>query len=88
MAGVPSVTAKVKRLYLDKTGCRIELKNPSVHPQNGYFFLGLTHPNYKSLYALAMLALANKYDLTIRVDAPSIDPSKNDIPIEYLVVDN
>lgn len=58
---------KVSRIYPHSAGCYIRLANLSPEPQYGYFDLPISHPNYNSLYSLALAAAINRYDLGIRV---------------------
>ena len=63
-----SVRGVVARLYPDSNGCYIKLVDPEDTPKDGYFQLQLKHPNYKCLYALALLVATNRYTLGIRTE--------------------
>jgi hypothetical protein len=80
------VKSTVKRLFVNVTGCYIKLENPEVAPKN-YFALLKSHSNYNALYALAVAAAVNRYNLHIRT-VNNIDPSSDeDAEISYFVVD-
>ena len=79
-------TGKVTRLYVraERTNVRLEIPLDE-QPQENYFGLELTHPNYNSLYSLALSAAINGYALTIRTTA-EISPDEP-ASVEYMVVD-
>jgi hypothetical protein len=68
---------KVARLCPTKgyTYIRLALAAGVTAPEDGYFKLDQTHPNYNALYSLALLAAVNRYTLTIRTES-DITPSQ------------
>jgi hypothetical protein len=80
------IRATVNRLYVRQEGTNIRLDMPADEaPLDGYFTLQATHPNYYSLYSLALSAAINRYPLLVRV-VGEIVPGKP-VNINYLVVD-
>jgi uncharacterized delta-60 repeat protein len=59
---------KVKRIYPDESFVYIRLAGitPNVTPKDGYFRLDKNHPNYASLYSLALVAAVNRYALVVQ----------------------
>lgn len=79
-------TGKVTRLYVRAERTNIRLGIPTAEqPANGYFSLELSHPNYNSLYSLALSAAVNGYPLLIRTTG-EITPNES-ANVEYMVVD-
>jgi hypothetical protein len=78
---------KVARLYPTKgyTYIRLALAAGVAAPEDGYFKLDQTHPNYNALYSLALLAAVNRYTLTIRTES-DITPSEYAV-VRYMWVD-
>jgi hypothetical protein len=80
------VTGIVERLYVRAERTNIRLVIPAQQqPLDGYFALEMDHPNYYSLYSLALSAAINRYPLQIRTKA-EITPDEPAV-VEYLVVD-
>jgi hypothetical protein len=80
-------TGLIKRIYPDWGGCYIQLmdKEPNETPKDDYFHLAIGHENYKSLFALLLLAASNRYRLKIRTEN---DISSTDYgAVGYMVVD-
>lgn len=76
-------TAKVKRIYVHGEGISIRLEGKG----RGYFNLSKEHPQYKSLYSLALVAAVNKYPLWIRTTTEREEVSDDAANIRYMVID-
>lgn len=76
---------KVKRIYPYAGGCYIQLNYNGAKPKDGYFHLDKGHPNYNSLYSLAVVAAVNSYTLLIRV-SPDIVPTEHG-NVVYMYID-
>jgi len=80
---------EVERLYVHTGGCYIRLENVTPEgaelPQDGYFLLRLSHPNYSALYSLALFASAGRHRLSIRSVTDADSSSYADI--SYMVLD-
>jgi hypothetical protein len=60
-------TGRVERLYVTEGMTFVRLRIPvSQQPEDNYFRLDQSHPNYNALYSLALAAAINGYDLLIR----------------------
>lgn len=79
------VTDKVVRLYPNKYGCYIRLKNPAHKPKDGYFKLEKSHANYETLLSIATMAAMSRKKLTIRTTQDIV--STRHAEISYLVLD-
>ena len=84
----------VTRLHPDSEGCYIQLGTEKTarfggqtepRPLDRYFHLKLDHPNYSSLFQVAMHAAFLEKRLVIRTKA-DIDPAKI-AEVEYLYVE-
>ncbi len=79
-----AVRGKVTTLYANENGCYIAI-DATPKPKSGLFWLPTSHPNYNSLYSLAVVAYVNDYDLQVR--------NKNNIvstdhgSIQYVTID-
>ena len=84
---VVRVGGKVSRLYATSgdTYIRLKLAPSDPTPLDGYFRLSQTHSNYNALYALALSAAINGYQLQIRT-AADITPTEH-ANVRYFVVD-
>lgn len=82
MAPTASRKGKISRLYADGDGLSLRLKSVKG---NYNYTLRLSHPNYNSLFALAMAAAAQQWNITVRLTAQVEDGKNGDI--SYLVVD-
>lgn len=78
------VVSKVSRIYPDSAGCYVRLSEPQYEPKDGYFWLDLKHPNYNSLYSLAVVAAVNGYDLAIVTLADIVDTAIAQVDYMYL----
>lgn len=79
-----AVRGKIKTLYPQANGCYIEvMANPK--PKSGLFQIELNHPNYNSLFSLAVVAFVNNYDLQIRAKE---EINSNEIAsVQYVTID-
>jgi hypothetical protein len=78
-------TGKVTRIYTSEQHTSYRLDSP-VQPGGGhYFVLSTSHPNYNSLFSLALAAATNERELQIRTQA-DISPAA-DADVLYMVVD-
>lgn len=85
-----NATGLVARVYPDDKGCFVRLKGlaPDVRPKNGFFFIELGHPNYQSLFTLALTAATEGKELTIRIDPEQGDISADEIAtVGYMYID-
>ena len=81
-------TGRVDRLfpYEDRTNIRLGGVPEAEQPQDNYFRLQQTHPNYNALYSLALAAAINGYQLQIRVRGDDYTPGQL-ADVLYMVVD-
>lgn len=80
------VRATVNRLFVHRAGTNVRLDIPENQaPLDGYFKLEATHPNYYSLYSLALTAAINRHPLLVRV-VGEIVPGKP-VTVNYMMVD-
>ena len=79
-----SVSSKVSRIYPDEANCYIRLKAPAYRPKSGYFRLPLSHPNYNSLYSLAVVAAVNGYKLQIRTVSAIVGTAFAEVAYMYV----
>ncbi len=84
------VKGRVKKLYPSHQGCFVAIEylpefESKPRPEDNYFEIKLSHPNYNSLYSLAVAAAVNHYVLSIGTRV-SISPTTN-TEVWYLVVD-
>ncbi len=70
------VISEVTRIYPLDIGCYIILREPKFVPKDGIFFLELDHPNYNSLYSLAVVAAVNRYKLRILAKNDIVDTDR------------
>jgi hypothetical protein len=80
-------TGRVSRIYATEgiTYFRLADIPPELTPQDGYFGLEQTHPNYNALYSLGLVAAVNRYNLSIRTHG-EITPTET-ARVGYMVVD-
>jgi len=76
---------KVVKVYPNTNSCYVQLEYAGVKPKDEYFKLELSHPNYKSLYSLAVLSAIHNYELAIR-SVSNITPSEHAI-VSYMYVE-
>ena len=76
-------SAKVKRIFVNADGVHILLEGKG----DGYFFLSNEHPEYKALYALALVAATNSYNLHIRTNAERKDVTDKAANVRYMLID-
>ena len=81
-----SASGKVKTLYPNETATFIEIDYEGEKPRENYFRLNKSHPNYDSLYSLALTAAVNRYTLTIRIKRDEEITQERYAEILYLVV--
>lgn len=80
------VRGTVKRLYANKVGVDIRLSlTHGPMPEDDYFQLRHSHPNYRALYALALAAAINR--LTLRINTNEDIESTKRPTVDYLVQD-
>jgi hypothetical protein len=91
MATIPQRSGKVTRLYVTRsksnegiTNIRLDIPD-AEQPKEGYFQLLQRHPNYDALYALALTAATNGYELRIRTE-DDITPNEYAVVL-YMTVD-
>lgn len=82
---------KISRLYVNEMGCGIELDSYQTAPSTYFWIVHTTFPsngrqyaahgNYKSLYALALMAATNRYRVWLRLR------DETDDEVQYIVVD-
>lgn len=80
-----SAIGKVLKIYPHSTGCYIKLDYNGVKPKSSYFRLNNSHPNYNSLYTLALTAAVNRYLLTIRTTADIVPTAFGDVQYMHVV---
>lgn len=76
---------KVVKIYPNANSCYVQLEYEGIKPKDEYFKLELSHPNYKSLYSLAVLSAVHNYVLAIR-SASDITPVEHAI-VSYMYVE-
>jgi hypothetical protein len=88
MAELPDrVRAPITRLNPRQDGTFIRLDvDESIRPKDGYFWLETSHPNYYSLYSLALTAAVNRSSILVRARAPW-QPGIDSPAVSYLMVD-
>lgn len=91
MAEIPQRIGKVSRLFVTRspenegiTNIRLDIPE-AEQPKDSYFKLFQRHPNYNALYALALTAATNGYELRVRTDDP-ITPDTFAV-VRYMTVD-
>jgi uncharacterized delta-60 repeat protein len=62
---------KVTRIYPHDTAVflRLDGLTPALTPRDGYFRIDKNHPNYASLYSIAVVAAVNRYVISVRAAA-------------------
>ncbi len=88
MADLPDrVRAPITRLFAGNDGTYIRLAiDASIAPKDNYFLLEASHPNYYSLYSLALTAAVNRSPILVRARA-AWNPGVDTPGVSYLVVD-
>ena len=79
-----AVRGKVTKLYPQENGCYLKI-DASPKPKDGFFWIGLNHPNYNSLFSIAVVAFVNNYELQVRAKAEI--NSNEHASVSYVTID-
>lgn len=81
-------TSTVSQLYVNSGHCYISLKGIADPPKDGLFDLPKSHTNYNALYALALTAAVQGYQLQLRTFGEVEAVPDTEYPrVSYLVVE-